>query len=793
MPHASFRPEYDQALLPPPDAALGMFHRRALLLGAAMLLVGLGLGGQLARLSIVEGDERLEIVSGRLDRIELLPTVRGRILDRKGRILAEDASSDDLAVAFPLIDGSWVVAQAAAEVRREAGRAAWSAMPPAARRQAIEDRLPAWDAAAEELWEEIAAICGIERAELQSRLDGIRAEVARTAVAVSDRRAEIERQRLAEGGDRPPPPRGRIREQRASHVVVPDLTREQAIELQRLADRHEDAIEVRHSIRRVHPWREAVVRVDGGDLPSPIRFEPPREVRVLGVAELLLGEVREQVWAEDLARRPLRGPGGLDLGGHVADDDRIGRGGVEAAFEDRLRGRRGLLRRNLESGELERIEPVWGDDLELSLDIALQARIAALLRPEIGLASPQQWHAGWQQGEPRPLPLPADWGALAAAVVVLDVESGEVLAAVSSPSPADRDELVPPWRHDLASPRIHRALEGVYPPGSILKPLVYLSAVAAGVHPAGGEIECTGHYFPQHERVARCWIYRDRYGFATHSSQLGGPLAIEAALARSCNIYFYRLADRLGPSETVAWLGRFGLGQPLGVELGWRPGDGDGDGRAPRGEHAGFLPTAEAIEAIRRSGDRVTPVLLGIGQGQVAWTPLQAANAYATMARGGERIPPTLLRRSGPPSVASRLPLASEAVARALEGLRQAVADPAGTGHHLTLEDGRRETLLDLPGLVVWGKTGTAQATPLEVEIEGRSVRLDALEHAWFVGLVGEADLSGSATPRYAVAVVLEHAGSGGRAAGPLAAAAVRALREEGYLGSGTAPAGGGL
>lgn len=791
MPHASFRPEYDQELLPPPDAALGMFHRRALVLGVAMLLTWLGLGGQLARLAIVEGEQRREIVSGRLDRIDLLPTVRGRILDRKGRVLAEDVGSDDLAVAFPLIDGSWAVSRAAAEARREAGRSGWSAMTAAARRQAIEDRLPAWDAIVESLWREISAICGIDRSQLQDRLDGIRAAVALTAVAVSDRRAEIERQRLAEGGDRPPPPRGRIREQRASHVVVPDLTREQAIELQRIADLHEDAIEVRHSIRRSHPWRDAVVRVDGRGLPSPIRFDAPREVRVRGAADLLLGEVREQVWAEDLARRPLRGEGGLDLGGHVAGDDRIGRGGVEAAFEDRLRGRRGLLRRNLESGELERIEPVWGDDLELSLDIALQARIAALLRPEIGLAAPQQWHAGWQRGEPRPLALPASWGALAAAVVVLDVESGEVLAAVSSPSPADRDELVPPWRREIASPQIHRALEGVYPPGSILKPLVYLSAVAAGVHPAGGEIECTGHYFPQHQRVARCWIYRERHGFATHSSQLGGPLAIEEALARSCNIYFYRLADRLGPAGMVEWLGRFGLGRPLGVELGWRSGETSA-GSTPRGEHAGFLPSVEAIEAIRRSGDRVTPVLLGIGQGQVAWTPLQAANAYATMARGGDVLPPTLLRRTGPPPVAAGLRLDGDSVGRALEGLRLAVADPSGTGHHLTLEDGRRETLMDLAGLVIWGKTGTAQATPLEVDFDGQPTRLDGLEHAWFVGLVGEADPSRSATPRFAVAVVLEHAGSGGRAAGPLAAAVVRALCEEGYLDA-AGPAGGDL
>lgn len=787
MPHASFRPDYDQELLPPPDGALGMFHRRVLGLAAAMLLVLLGLGAQLARLTISEGEARREVVSRRLDRVELLPTVRGRILDRKGRILAEDASSDELAVAFPLIDGSWAVAQAAAEARRELGRAGWSALPAAARREAIEHRLADWDEAVESMWREVAAVAGLGREQLQERLDRIRAEVARAAVAVADRREQIERQRLLEGSDRPPPPQGRIREQRQSHTVVSGLSREQAIELAGIAARFDGAVEVRHSIRRVHPWREAAVVVDGRTLPSPIRFDSPREVEVRGFADLLLGEVREQVWAEDLARRPLRGAAGLDLGGHVAGDDRIGRGGVEAAYEDRLRGRRGLLRRNLESGELERVEPVWGDDLELSLDIALQARVAALMHPSVGLAAPQQWHAGWQGGEPRPMHLPASWGAIVGAVVVLDVRTGEVLAAVSSPSPEELDAQIPRWRHALAAPGVHRALEGVYPPGSILKPLVYLAAVAARVHPADGAIECTGHYFPSLDGVARCWIYRERYGLATHSSSDGGPLRIEEALARSCNIYFYRLADRLGPSRTVEWLERFGLGRPAGLESA-APG---ASATPSRGEHGGFLPTAASLEELRRSGDRVTPVLLGIGQGQVAWTPLQAAHAYATIARGGVDLVPTLLRREVPLE-GGRLPLDADAVARALEGLRQAVAEPIGTGHHLALEDGRRERLLDLPGLRVWGKTGTAQVAPLTLEIEGREVRLDSLEHAWFVGLVGE-EGSPRPTPRYAIAVVLEHAGSGGRAAGPLAAAVVRALVDEGYLDRGEANRGGSL
>ncbi|MHC5804449.1 hypothetical protein ACYTX7_09605, partial [Streptococcus pyogenes] len=88
---------------------------------------------------------------------------------------------------------------------------------------------------------------------------------------------------------------------------------------------------------------------------------------------------------------------------------------------------------------------------------------------------------------------------------------------------------------------------------------------------------------------------------------------------------------------------------------------------------AGLLPDAEALEAIVASGDRVTPVILGIGQGPIAWTPLQAGNAYAILARGGEVRDPTILRDGRSAGEARRLPLDRRSVERALEGLRLAV------------------------------------------------------------------------------------------------------------------------
>jgi len=767
-----------------------MFHRRILVLAAGFLLVLAVLGAQLTRLGVVEGDDRLDEVRRRLDRVDLLPTVRGSILDRRGRVLVEDRASHDLAAEFEFISGAWALDRAAQAARRRTiereGRAAWSALGGAGRHGATLAELPLWTAEADRIWEAVAAAAGLGRDELERRLDRIRSEVGRLALAVEDRRDAVEARLEAEGSLAAPPPRGPIREETIPHVVIEGLSDAAAIDLARLGLEVEDTISVRHRVRRERPWSEAVVTVDRAGLPSPIREEVPIEVVVGDPLGSIVGGVGTEVWAEDVARRPLRrDDGSIDLGGYRATEDRIGRSGVEAAMEDRLRGRRGLVRRNLQSGERERVEPRRGDDVVLSIDAALQSRIAALFAPEVGLAVPQQWHAGWSRGEPRPGALPKDWGAFAGAAVVLDVETGEVLAAISSPT-LGGSEVLPPMRRASSGDTTMRAFEGVYPPGSILKPIVYAAAVADGAHPADGAIDCTGHFFPNLEHVARCWIYRDRYGLATHTAQLGGPLPIEEAIARSCNVYFYELARRLGPKPLLEWLRRFGLDGRFGVGFGWRF---DERGMAwALGEHGGLLPSDEAVEGIVASGDRVTPVILGIGQGPIAWTPLQAANAYAILARGGEILDPTILRDGRGRGNAGRLPLDPESVERALEGLRLAVGASHGTGHHLTMQDGRREAIFALDGIRVWGKTGTAQAPPARLDRDGDGIvddSLGGLEHAWFVGLVGD---DRDPRPRYAIAVVLEHAGSGGRAAGPVAAAAIEALVAEGYLDAGDAP-----
>ncbi|MFN5662725.1 MAG: penicillin-binding transpeptidase domain-containing protein, partial [Planctomyces sp.] len=177
--------------------------------------------------------------------------------------------------------------------------------------------------------------------------------------------------------------------------------------------------------------------------------------------------------------------------------------------------------------------------------------------------------------------------------------------------------------------------------------------------------------------------------------------------------------------------------------------------------------------------------LMGIGQGPVAWTPLHAADAYATLARSGLRIVPRL--RMDEPLRSINLGLNPRSVAIALEGLSKAVNDERGTGHHITVDwpDGaRRENIFTAPGVQVWGKSGTADSGQKARDAQGRLLADDrgqaiSLDHAWFVVLAGRA---GENRPRYAVAVLVEFGGSGGRIAGPLTNQILLALKAEGYL-----------
>ncbi len=744
-----------------------MFHRRLLLLLTLGALGGAALVAQAVRLTVVEGDVWLDAAEQRLVAERWTPTTRGRILDRHGRVLAEERPAFDLMVDYEVITGGWAESEAWTRAWQE-HRTEWRQLGAAERQRRMEARLPALEAELDRMWNELAAALGTTRSDLESRKDEIKRSVQRMAEHVWGRRLE---QRLEELRDRGAHETtvdlgevaAPIREQRIAHRLAKGLDAERAFAIRGLAGRS-PGLALEPSSSRAYPFETVLVNVDLATLPPPLAEDRVQPSDVRGAATSLVGWLRPlDSVAEgeplDTDRRPLRDPetGAVDRG-HYRPGDLVGGHGAEAFAENRLRGLRGHEIRRLDTGERTTASRVPGTDVHLTIDILLQARIAAIMQPELGLAQVQPWH------HPRAAyPVP-DGTALHGAVVVVDVESGELLALVSTPGfrradLAERPEWV--FGDPVDVPFANRAFGRPYAPGSIVKPIVLAAAVTDGAHRLSDPIACTGHLLPNEPEKLRCWIYK-QYG-QTHVGATGGGLLAPHALAVSCNIYFYTLGRELGVERLVRWYERFGVGAAPTI----------GAGHA----FAGVVGRKLSGEPLYTSD----AVLMAIGQGPIAWTPLHAADAYATIARGGVRLAPRLDRDAAPAGEHLRLDPAS--VDAALAGLHGSLHDPWGTGHAIRYEDGTVDRIVDVPGVRMIGKTGTATANPVVHDPDGpegpeppRVLREG--DHAWFVGLVGPE----GAAARYAVAVLVEYGGSGGRVAGPIAEQTVHALVAEGYL-----------
>ena len=748
-----------------------MFHRRLALLAGVMALGFLLLAAQMARLAVVQGAENYQTAARRLDLVRYLPTTRGRILDRHGLALAVDRPSFEVAVEYEVITGAWSFKEAVRVARSEIG-SAWAEMGPEDRTAAVTEQLPAFETQVDELWKVLMRAGGIDRIELDRRLDVIKKDVQTMAAVVWDRQLsqmiQFGRLDADTAAFRPRP----IREQRQAHVLLPWVPERTAFKLRREAE-HLPGMIVRDSHRREYPWFEANVSLERSTLPRVFQSSKTVTIRVAGVADHILGAMRNELWADDVGRRPFRDrtTGGVDLGGYRPGDS-VGLRGLEHTFEDSLRGFRGVISKRLDTGEIQRVPYRAGEDLQITIDIALQARVQAIMTAEYGLTTVQQYQAGWTtNGTPRDTGLPIGTP-LNSAAVVLDIESGDILAMVSMPTLATGATALNPYHEDGRRPvNLNRPVEATYPPGSIAKPLVMVAALSEGLHDIAAPIECVGHYLPERRDIARCWRYRPP-SFLSH-----GSLTAAEAIARSCNIYFYTMGDRLGMERLSDWYRRFGVGRPLDIGL---------LDEAGRGENGGAVPSPTLVERLRKAGElHFASVIMGIGQGPVTWTPLHAANAYATLARRGAVRSPTLVRDHNPRAMTLvDLSLDETMVGTVLDGMRRSVSEIIGTGHHITYQDGTWVPIINAEGVTVWAKTGTAQATAASFDLDGDGtpdVRLDNPTHAWFVGLVGPGDAQ-HARPRYAIAVLVEYGGSGGRTAGPIANEIIRALTAHGYL-----------
>ncbi len=398
----------------------------------------------------------------------------------------------------------------------------------------------------------------------------------------------------------------------------------------------------------------------------------------------------------------------------------MGKVGIEKYYEKTLLGIPGA--QNVETDvrgrilrTLDRKDPVRGKTLTLYLDVRMQRAAVEALAGRRG------------------------------AVVAIDVNTGGVVTAVSNPS-FDPNLFVAgisgkdygALRDSPDLPLLNRMIAGEYPPGSTIKPLLVLAGLESGVVTPDTQFADPGYFqLPGQTRKFRDW----------KKGGHGGGINAHLAIAQSCDIYFYQLAHRMGIDRMHDFLAPFDLGQPTQVDL--------------SGERKGVLPSREwkrkRFKQAWYPGDTINA---GIGQGYHLATPMQLAQATATLARRGIRIRPHLVKAIDGVDV---LPTFDPPILLnnprnwdvAIGGMHEVAQGPRGTA---------RKAFLGVPYTVA-GKTGTAQVVGIAQNEKYDAAKLAERQrdHGLFVAFAPVDK------PQIAVAVIVENGNSGSGAAAPVA------------------------
>ncbi len=399
----------------------------------------------------------------------------------------------------------------------------------------------------------------------------------------------------------------------------------------------------------------------------------------------------------------------------------IGKTGIERAYEDQLHGYPGVqqVETNAQSRVLRVLDvepPVPGRDLVLNIDARLQKAAFDAL------------------------------GDYKGAVVAVDPRNGQVLAMVSKPSfnpnsfvegidAATFTEL----NTDIRRPLFNRAINGEYPPGSTVKPMLGLAGLYYGVVTTTHTVFCPGYFIlPGNPRP-----YREIWNRNGH-----GHVNLGDAIKQSCDIYFFDMAVELGIDRIADFLGLFNLGEPTGVDL--------------VGEESGILPSREWKRRERNQiwfpGETVN---IGIGQGFMLMTPMQLAQMTARIAMRGDAFLPRIVNGLRDPltqEVDLLPPVALPSVELGHEWPWEFVINAMEDVVH-SARGSARSISRDLPYRIA-GKTGTAQVFTLgaEEEYNEEELAIALRDHGLFVAFA-PAD-----NPRIAVAVVVENGGGSGSA-----------------------------
>lgn len=368
----------------------------------------------------------------------------------------------------------------------------------------------------------------------------------------------------------------------------------------------------------------------------------------------------------------------------------VGKTGVEKKYDAYLQGIPGGRQVEVDSrGQQVRLlglkDAIAGDDVVLTIDQRVQNAAQDLLR-------------GFRGG-----------------IVVMDLTDGDVTSLVSSPSYDPNDfsdkskyENLIAYFHDPLTPLLDRNVSGLYPPGSVFKVPVALAAIQLHKIVPSTTFVCPGYMM----------VGKRKFG----CSHVHGVQDLEGALAHSCNVYFFHVGMLVRPPVIGAFAKAFGLDRPTGVDLPF--------------EAKGNIVTGASADRTWYTGDVLN---LSIGQGYTLVTPLQLTVMMAAVANNGVIVRPRVVKKVGAEEIpvmdyAKRplIRLRDETWRVVQKGLKAVVDDPEGTGHDLKV----------VPGLNIYGKTGTAQS------VRGKP------NHSWFVGYTR------SPKANIAFCVFLEYGGS---------------------------------
>jgi penicillin-binding protein 2 len=333
------------------------------------------------------------------------------------------------------------------------------------------------------------------------------------------------------------------------------------------------------------------------------------------------------------------------------------------------------------------------------------------------------------------------------AVVAIEPATGDVIALVSVPT-FDPNKFTrgisgreyAALRDDIDRPLFDRALRGAYPPGSTVKPLMALAGLEYGVDPNAAHF-CRGYYtLPGSSRPYHDW-----------KKEGHGTVDMRKAIATSCDVYFYGLAETLGIDKVHDALSRLGLGKLTGIDVG--------------GEVPGLVPSAEwKQQRYKQAWFPGDTIIVGIGQGYLLVTPLQLAHAAAVVAGRGRNFRPRLVTAvRDPTGVVHRLePVAEPAIELQDPHSWEVVVDGM---ERVTEAGGTAAAVAHGASYKIAAKTGTAQVFSLgqNEKYVASQVAERLRDHALFIAFA-PAD-----APKLAVAVLVENGGHGGSAAGPVA------------------------